>query len=282
MNIKLRFIASLWASLPLAHLSAQTPIAYYTFDNNATDQTGNGNNGTIQGNYAFNPGGGLTLYGDNSLEYSGGGRVLLPGFSNALNNGFTFDLWVKDIAIGGNPVGEEDFISFGQLDSPETGIAINNNDSTNPELEFYVDTGLGGPLHLNFVEIYDPIPNLTAFEDTWENLALVYTPENVSAYLNGALVTSVADPALDFEGFPVLEGGLNSHWWSTGQSARMTATYDDVGIYEESLTEQQIKGIYTKGVSAGVPDVADTAMCLVLASACLWGFEKRYRFRLAK
>ncbi len=53
-------------------LLAQTPIAYYTFNGNANDQTGNGNNGTIQGNSAFDPGGGITLYGDNALYYSGG------------------------------------------------------------------------------------------------------------------------------------------------------------------------------------------------------------------
>ncbi len=41
-------------------------------------------------------------------------------------------------------------------------------------------------ISLNFVEIYcSDSESVPPFEDAWENLALVYTPGDVSAYLNG-------------------------------------------------------------------------------------------------
>jgi hypothetical protein len=86
-------------------------VAYYPFDGNANDSSGNANNGTPAGNYQFlaagKHGGSIRIIGDNSLTYSGGGHVLLPTFGNALDGGFTFSFWAKDEVIGGSPVNGE-------------------------------------------------------------------------------------------------------------------------------------------------------------------------------
>ena len=229
----------------IANVNAQV-VAYYTFDGNANDQSVNNNNATVDGNYSFVPNGlageeSLRINGDNSLFYSGGGYVNLPQFSASLNSGFTVSLWANDVSIGSNPVGEEDFVSFGILDSAQTGIAINNNNPASPILEYYMDTGLGGPQHLDRVEIDIPITNLSAFENSWQNLAMTYTPGQFSAYLNGTLV---GQGNIVFNGFPVSEAALGSHWWSDGQSARMSATLNNVAIFDQGLTADQIDTLY--------------------------------------
>ena len=75
-------------------------VAYYPFDGNTNDASGNGNDATPGGNFQYiisGPGGGgIDLIGDGQLTYSGGGYLQLPTFSSALNAGFTLSVWVND------------------------------------------------------------------------------------------------------------------------------------------------------------------------------------------
>lgn len=69
-------------------------LAYYPFNGNANDASGNGFNATLEGNYQYLTNGVLQLIGDGALFYSGGGYVALPNYGN-LNSGFTMSLWVN-------------------------------------------------------------------------------------------------------------------------------------------------------------------------------------------
>ena len=64
-------------------------VAYYPFNDNADDESGNGNDGTAEGSFEFTPdgreGNAVRLNGDGSLFYSGGGFVDLPIFDSTLN-----------------------------------------------------------------------------------------------------------------------------------------------------------------------------------------------------
>jgi len=68
-------------------------VAYYPFNGNANDASGNGYNASVQGNYEYLSDGTLHLIGDGQLFYSGGGYVALPDYGN-LNSGFTMSIWV--------------------------------------------------------------------------------------------------------------------------------------------------------------------------------------------
>jgi len=252
---------------------SQQPVAYYTFNGNANDQSGNGNNATPQGNYSFASDGiggsqAINFVGDNSLYYAGGGYLSLPPLTSALNNAFTLSVWVDNVSIGGNPSGEEMFISFGDLpngahSNPITEISL-NNDGGSPFLDYDFNAGTDGPVYPNNFDIDDPIADLGSFENTWQNLVLVYQPGQLSAYLDGSLVGTVDNPGITFAGFPTDYAGLNTHWFNDGssQSARMSATYDNVAIYDTALNSSQVGLIYADGGLPGVPDVESTALWL--------------------
>ena len=90
-------------------------VAYYPFDGNANDASGNGNNASPAGNYFYTnglSGGALRIIGDFSQYYSGGGYVMLPAFGTNMNSGYSVSLWVKDEVIGEEPVGAEAYINF--------------------------------------------------------------------------------------------------------------------------------------------------------------------------
>ena len=221
-------------------------VAYYPFNGNADDESGNGNDGTVEGSFVFTPdgreGNAVKLNGDRSLFYSGGGFVDLPSFDSTLNNGFTISLWARDEAIGTNPVGQENYISFGVLDQAETGIGINNNTGS-PFLFWYMDTGEGGAAHLDRVSIEKPVGSLTQFASEWKNLVMVYRPGVLRAYLNGEFV---GEENITFEGFPFSYSAIGRHWWSngSGSSARMSVTIDEVRIYDRTLSQEDVSELY--------------------------------------
>ncbi len=221
--------------------------AYYTFDGNANDRSGNGNNATPSGSFQFVAGGlsgnALRINGDSSLFYAGGGHLLLPKFSSALNAGFTVSLWVKDEALGGQPINEEHYVSFGALDLAETQITLN---SVTKVITFNIDSGQPG----SAVQILKTI-NPSSDYPLWKHLVLTYIPGKMAAYFNG---TKIGELSATFNVFPVATAALGRHWWNGGgaSSARMSATFDNVRVYSRALSESEVQVLFV-AESAGTP-----------------------------
>ncbi len=133
-NIKTLFATLILAFGIIFYAQAQTfltngLLAYYPFNGNANDASGNGNNATLAGNYQFVANGlgklAFEANGDDSLYYSGGGNVLLPTFSTNLNSGFTLSVWAENEMLAAPPSAEEDYISFGTFDTGAGWISLN-------------------------------------------------------------------------------------------------------------------------------------------------------------
>lgn len=221
--------------------------AHYTFDGNAGDKSGHGNDATPEGNYQYTVAGrtdgALRIQGDGALYYSGGGYVGLPLFGSEFNQGFTISFWAKDEVIGQNPVGEEEYVSIGVLDLPQMGIRLNNNNPASPKLTFYLVDLSAGQNPGNYAFIEKSIPNLTVFAASWKHFVLTYEPGRFAAFLNGE---KLGEASVTFGGFPVSHAVMGRHWWSSGgaSSARMSVTYDDVLIYNRALTDNSVAALY--------------------------------------
>lgn len=247
----MKIIKTLFATLILAFgiiFYAQAQIfltngllAYYPFNGDANDASGNGNNATLAGNYQFVANGfGKMLFngiGDDSLYYSGGGNVLLPTFSPDLNSGFTLSLWVENEVPGVNPVGGEDYISFGAADLSRLEIGLNNN---NPNYIYFVMAIGAGP---TLAEYDMPIDTPTYVSAGWKHLVLAYQPGSFTCYFNGQ---KLYQTNVTVNIFPVGQAGINRHWWDNGSSssARMSATYQNVRIYNRALTDSEVQQLY--------------------------------------
>lgn len=239
---RLAIILALSASFPVASFAQNITsglLAQYTFEGTANDISGNGNNATPGGIFQY-PTAGLTgsgyrITGDNALFFSGGGHLVLPTFSAALNSGFTISLWVKDEQIGRSPTGEETYVSFGIVDQPTFGISLLGDSR---QILFYLNSGLGGVAK----EVARPL-NFETELGTWRHLVLTYTPGKMTAYFNGA---KIGEQLITVNVFPVTKAALGRHWWSGGggSSARMSVTYDSVRIYGRALTEADVRQLY--------------------------------------
>ena len=219
-------------------------IAFYPFSGNANDASGNGNNATPAGNYQFLPsnlldGGAIRITGDNSQFYAGGGYVALPSFDSNLNSGFSASFWVKDEVPGVGSAGSEAYITFqsGTTASDFTIQVVLNNNSSPTILGF--QDGNGGGQAVGFGQPID----LTSYTNTWKQLAVVVAPGNFSCYMNGNKIfgTNVSYGGV----FPAPYAALNRHWFTSGSSARMSATYKNVRIYNRALSDSEVQSLYT-------------------------------------
>jgi hypothetical protein len=214
-------------------------IAFYPFNGNANDASGNGNNANVQGTYQFLTNGTLHLIGDEALFYSGGGYVALPNYGN-LNSGFTISIWVANETDHGNLIYSESYIYFDNNAGGQLWMG---------QHEFWAQDNNGGA--------YFPF-TITNFTP-WKQLVLVYSPGNCAAYYNGNMVASTN---ITISPFPVVYSAIGRHWWASGanSSARMTMDVKNFRIYNRALSTNEMAQLYA--IESGPPFQINKAVYL--------------------
>lgn len=238
---------------------------HYEFENNGNDSSGNGNHSTPSGSYSYTSGrlGGsaVRINGDNSLFYSGGGYVDLPTLSTDQNDGFTVSFWATDEVIGGSPTNEEAYISFGTYEV-DGYVAVNLNSSTS-SVRFSIWDGTQEHI------INAPVTMGTFITD-WKQMAFVYEAGRFEGYIDG---NSMGQLNVTRDLFPVTEAALGRHWWTTGSSARMSVTLDDVRIYDRAFSDIEVGELHTLTV---VPEPKSFSFLAGLA-ALLFASKRKKR-----
>lgn len=200
-------------------------VAFYPFNGNANDASGNGNNASVQGTYQFLTNGTLHLIGDGALFYSGGGYVALPNYGN-LNSGFTISIWVANETDHGNGIYAEYYVWFDN--NAGNYVAISQHD-------FLVQSN----------NAYSDFPLTIANYTPWKHLVLVYSPTNCAAYLNGTMIGSTN---ITLNPFPMVNAAIGHHWWNApgdaNSSSRMTMDVKNFRIYNRALSASQVSQLY--------------------------------------
>lgn len=216
-------------------ISAQAPsyvptsglVGYWGFNGNANDQSGNNNNGTVNG---------ATLttdrFGNNSSAYSFNGTSdyikVLDNNSLDLTQNLTLSAWIQpntsntDQAIlgKGKIVSQTGYALLHNVLTPKkTGISIQNK--PNPVSESFVNSSQLNP-------------------NTWYNLVGTYNGSELKLYLNGTLVNTIATnlqlmPNSLTDLFIGCE--LNGFRFFNGK-------IDDVGIWNRALSQSEITTMY--------------------------------------
>jgi len=199
-------------------------VGYWPFNGNANDESGNGNNGTVNG---------ATLTADrNGLAnkaYSFGGiQNILVQHNNSFNMGsnYSVSIWftVNDFnnvrtLINKNSIGEGklDYFNIGIL--PSTGT-------------LYTQFGDG-----NLIDnIISPnIPNL----NVWYN-AIFTVNDSVKLFVNGQLIEK------HLRTIPPLQNteNLSFGYWQNQNHTYHNGKIDDIGIWNRALTRQEISNLY--------------------------------------
>jgi hypothetical protein len=235
-------ITSIWVGVSYGQIPTDSLVAYYPFNGNANDESGNGHDGLAEG--------GVSLTADrfgneNSAYHFDGvnGMIKFPGLDWNTAASFTTSAWFKR---EDDPIG----LIFTQTDCglPEP----NHSFFMNLASEYPPDkarVGLGWGPFWNGID-FD-------FNDTtkWHNTVLVYDKAEgqFSFYFDGVLKGSkLIDSVFDVS--TMVSAGQSSNCAAPGY---FKGGIDDIRVYTRALSDLEIQQLYCNGTS----DTDSDAIC---------------------
>jgi len=233
--------------LGLKALAEATLIAYYPFEGNANDMSGNGYNGTVYGASLTTGYYGQAYHFDGSNDYISAAVDINPNNYSQL----TMGAWVKaDSGIGASAIISHDKGGFDRT----IGIKEWNNGG----LSWQAFSGSGQFLTGSSVTT------------DWTFIAVVYDQDksSVMLYVDGNTWTETGSLG---SGYDYINIGRNPKF-----GGYFKGIIDDVFIYNEALTKEQLDDIYQNGI-APVPE-PNTLLLLSSAGVMAFGLlRKRFK-----
>ena len=198
-------------------------VAYYPFNGNANDESGNGNNGTVNG-------ASLTTdrFGDSDKAFYFNNNNISIQHNSLLNisNSFTIDFWYNPSTL----YFAQDLITKGADNNDNFWIIRHHNYSENPFLNFSIryanQTG-----HSAFIS--------TPTINTWHNICVKIDGSFISMFKNGELINSGSSSL-------VFQNNTNTYNLIIGTlQYNFNGKIDDIRIYNRALTQEEITYLAT-------------------------------------
>ncbi len=223
--------AGMWAQVP-SYVPTNGLVGWWPFNGNANDESGNGNNGTVNG------------------------ATLTTDRNGVANKAYSFD-------------GMDDFISTSNdLNSYANGITINawvnvTNANSSNNAQFFVSKAwdqtnghykIGWDNNTIFGDVNDltqgsvSIPQTIPFNN-YKNICFVYDNNSLKLFLNGVLLNSQTyTSSIPTSNNPILFGKHNgfdvlTYYYFSGN-------LDDIGIWNRSLNECEIQDLYNSQLNS--------------------------------
>jgi hypothetical protein len=213
-------------------------LAYWSFDDGtATDNSGNGYDGTLRNNpnvVQGVSGNAMRFYGVEG-NGSNGSHILLPFIDFNSMNEFTITLWGR--YEGQYSDYGEYFINYGDCEGGSVGFGvITQKYHTNLATSFSVganvlnSTSEPSPLYLSYN---------TQDNNNWIFYSLVYKNGTMTAYING----NIAGSKYQLVNVSGNNAAIGRQWWQDGyeSSTRLNGSVDEVRIYNRALDDAEIK-----------------------------------------
>ena len=219
-------------------------VGWWPFNGNATDESGNGNNGTVNG---------ATLTTDrngnnNSAYYfSSSGcatRIDVPLNTSQITTGLTLSYWA--LQSGSGCVAPR-LMEFYANNGPGTLAAQNWNSYWSLSHTLNNNTAIllnGNPVPLN----------------NWFQMTYTNDGTNAKLYQNGILVNTVTVTGLPILSSNFAIGRMNHPAYDAHQGK-----IDDIGIWNRALTQCEVQQLYT-GVVGSAPNLTTTASSFSICS----------------
>lgn len=216
-------------------------VGWWPFNGNANDESGNGNNGVVNGPTLTNDRFGVA---NKAYNFDGVNDYVEVVHSSTLTfaTSVTFSFWVNIPDNSFNTTGNPERNPIGKQRSSGlggSGIAWETNDQIGVPgtPQFYLNSG-------NSVVQYEDVTPLVL--NNWNHLVGVYDGSILSLYSNGALLgSSLGNLSLS----NIVQ---NLFFGKEGSNGRFyKGSIDDIGIWNRALTQQEITNLYNS--SAYVP-----------------------------
>jgi hypothetical protein len=217
-------------------------VAYYPFDGNANDESGNGRNGTVNG---------ATLipdrFGRPNSAYAFDGisnSITLPFNCDVFTGNFAISVWFYQVKELIQVSGTWNYQGLVGADYwADRGIMIATG--KDPNGVYLVDSQA---YNVGITPTSGAVARatLSPIYNSWHNIIFSYDGVNASAYLDGVFVVSSALVG------PVSRNTVNfeiGRWTyvSYEQKYYFGGQMDDIRFYNRALSQQEIQALYTEG-----------------------------------
>jgi hypothetical protein len=234
-----------------AHVMAQVPsyvptsglVGWWPFNGNANDESGNGNNGTVNGATLTTDRFGVA---NKAYSFDGVNDFISINHNTILNfpnqgNSFSFAVWVKPNQTN---LQELNILSKG------TGYGTNSNDVY--IFSIYNQNKIGLEL-ANFPNAFWTVSVSSITFNQWNHFAVVYdfSTNNANFYINGTFAGQQSYPFI-----PSSNGDINQLFFGKqGYLCNcnfMNGLMDDFGLWNRALTQQEITTLYNGCAGNGI------------------------------
>ena len=240
-------------------------VAWYPFNGNSMDESGNGNNGTPYGAVLS-----TDRLGNLNSAYNFDGSSSIANTSSTLktlidnNNSFTLSEWFNS----SNPSDVfEMLLGFDGSNSypyKRVWLTLSKNATTGNTALGFIRYNASTMDEIGNIEVYY-YANTPILTNTWHHLAASYHGSDVTIYLDGQALDSIAGDVGWYTG-PSMHGasmgGPDSYVDGMVIGANNEANVspfngkiDDIAIYNRALTPSEISRLYNAGILSGASEV---------------------------
>ena len=260
MKIKTLLILMMLGKAAIAQVPTDGLVTIYSFNGNANDNSGNGNNGTVYGATLTND-----RFGNENSAYSFDGidDYIEIGATDSLElNTFTISVWINEQGehFGGAGI----VVGKATGDAGEIGYRISMNNTDNKGY-FVVSTMGSVTSTTGFVTSADTFTN-----NQWSHIIAIRTNDSLIIYKNGKLegiTTGITATINTDNSFLIGKVDAAGDYFFNG-------FIDDVRIYKRALDSTEIKALYHESTCFVI--VTDTAHVTVYDTAYTTVYDTTY------
>ena len=250
LAVGLSFTASFMAQVP-NYVPTNGLVGWWPFNGNANDESGNGNNGTVNG---------ATLTSDRfgnaakAFSFDGIDDWINILYSNSLHNSNgTINAWIKT-----NGLYSTQKNIYGQAQGRPQLVAGSQGINTNQQTRFAAiqwkanNSQYPGAQSISYVD-----------DSQWKMITGLYSTDTFKLFINGLLeytfITNLNQDNCSFSDFQI--GGYNTNLGcgnTVGYSQIFDGIIDDVGSWNRALSDQEISDLYNGNICYEFVTVTDT------------------------
>ena len=211
-------------------------VGYWPFNGNANDESGNGNNGTVNG---------ATLTSDRNNDINSAYQLNGKTDNILINNNFfdngstnwSISSWHKLDELSNPNNGNSSHILFNSSPHNGLGLAMNWGSSS----KYSMSIGNGNP-STSWNVIFNAQSNQNVELNSWNHVVLVKTNKIYSLYIDGTLdIQWTANNSITSYFYKMYFGACDP----INSNEVLKGIIDDIAIYNRALSQQEITDLYS-------------------------------------
>jgi len=202
-------------------------VAYYPFNGNANDESGNGNNGTVSGASLVNDRGGQS---NSAYSFDGSSGITVPRV--LLDENYSVSVWFNS---SNEDNGYTTILGFNNPGTDETNMSLFHSNTNFLRFNNRNVAAEGGGTNLFGDE------NL--HDGTWHHAICVKDTNTLTLFVDGSKVAELSDAENATARLVELQIGYNVTIQGLGSRA-YDGNIDDIRVYNRALPEQEVADLY--------------------------------------